>query len=143
MALTNVPPVCMDTKKILTKEELGDMYYDLKAKLSKYSTWVIQGSTEKNEALEKKMAAIKNELGDDFLYMIRLKHENRSLDHALKDTQKNNDELEERIERLEMCIVELRSGKKDTRGSTFRHCESAIPSKMTIDCETYPTNIQI
>ncbi len=109
-----------------------------------------QGDPKKTKKeLQQKMDSISQELGDEFLLTIKLKLEIRELDDALKDVQKNNDELEERIERLERCIIELRSNKKNDKTTLFGtynqfpNCESPVPDKSGTDHRTYRSNIYI
>lgn len=137
----------MEISTLISREELGDMYYKLKDEYDRYfspwSNWLApKGNPETvKKDLLKKIAAIEKELGADFLLVIRQKKEIRSLETHLKDQCKNNDELELRIERLEACVRELYSGKKNQRHAYFPNCESAIPSKMNVASNSYPSLI--
>lgn len=138
--------VTLPAETVLSREELGDMYYELRGKFHSYfSPWSnMLGPQGDPEATKKeitdKMAAIEKELGEDFLLVIRLKKENRQLEKHLKDQVKNNDELEERVERLEKCVKELHDSKGNRFGVDefdFRACNSKIPDKSHLRSSEY------
>jgi predicted RNase H-like nuclease (RuvC/YqgF family) len=129
---------------ILSREELGKMYFELQNQYERFfSPWsnmcAPSGDPEVVKLeLRTKIEAIEKELGD-YIDIAKLRRENRKLETHLKDQIKNNDELEERIERLEECVVELVSGKKDKRDASYTACYSKIPSKMNVNLNSYPS----
>lgn len=135
--------------QLMSRDELGQMYFDLQDEYSKWlrpwSNWLFQsGDPEvRKKELKDKMAAIHAELGEDFIALCQLRQDHKKLQGDMKDVGKNNDELENRIERLENCIVELYSHKqnkpfrnKDPHYQLpFGHCESKIPM------DTHPSHL--
>lgn len=124
---------------VLSREELGEMYFDLQ---NEYSRWFgpwsnfifSDGDPEaRKKELKDKMAAIHAELGEDFIALCQIRQENKRLEAKIDDVRKNNDELENRIDRLENCVAELHAFKANKPFAPhrlfepFRHCESKIP----------------
>ena len=131
----------MTRPTLFTKQELGKIYFETKEQYDKFfslwSNWIVcDGDPEvKKKELKDKMEAIAAELGETWMEFATLRNENEDLKFHLKDVQKNNDELEDRIERLEKCIQELYSHKKDKYGTSdgfmpYEACESKIPSRI-------------
>jgi len=115
--------------KLLSREELGEKYLELEGTNGcGYGFFSLPKSDKEIKANRDKMRIIEAEVGEDFIRICRLKKEIESKEDKIKDVQKNNDELENRIERLEGCVKELYSNKKSKADSIFYHCESKIPT---------------
>lgn len=123
--------------QILTREELGELYVETKDEYDRYfSTWsnwcCPTGNPEEIKArLKGRMDAIAAQLGEDYMEIVRLREKVNDQKAEIKDVQKNNDELEDRIERLEGCVTELYQNKGDRlmMSKTYHHCESKIPMR--------------